>query len=766
MQGFERLGVFYLGKTVDDRTRERTAEYLLYDSKDLTTHAMCVGMTGSGKTGLCIGLLEEAAIDGIPALVIDPKGDMTNLLLSFPELSGADLLPWINTEEAARRGLTPAAFAEAEAQRWRAGLAEWEQSPDRIRMMREHADFDIYTPGSLTGKPLSVLQLLSRPDARTAADQETLFELAGGTVSGLLGLVGIQADPLQSREHILMSNILLQTWYAGRSLDLGGLIEAIQNPPFRQIGVMNLETFYPEKDRFQLALLFNNLLASPQFIPWMQGDALDIDRLLYSPQGKPKVSILSLAHLNDSERMFIVSLVLNQVVAWMRGQTGSSSLKAILYMDEIFGFFPPVAEPPSKAPLLTLLKQARAYGLGVVLTTQNPVDLDYKGLSNIGTWLIGRLQTERDKARLLDGLEGTAGQSFSRSETDALLSGLGNRIFLMKNVHETAPVLFESRWCLSYLAGPLSRLQIQQLVSSATPPAVPEKPVAPVPDPAAAPEAQIPSSAAGTLAPTLEVDVPQYFAEATRTDDAVIYKPTLLGVVQISIDDDRKNVRRSQQVLYNTPIRDGLISVDWQNQTGADLKWENLPDRPTPGIPFDTVNPEVNRRSSYIGWQKGLTDYVYRNSTVEILYNPAFKLYSADGEAERDFLIRLQQVAREYRDELAEDLRKKYGPKIAALQEKVRKADQAVRREEGQAKAAKNQTAISIGSTLLGAFMGRKPSALLPSVGLPARRAVPSAANSKPAMWCVPARPWPPIRPTWRLWKPNSRRKYRGWMPS
>ncbi len=747
MQEFEKLGVFYLGKTYDPAVRRRSDEYLLYNSKDLTTHAICVGMTGSGKTGLCVNLLEEAAIDGIPALIIDPKGDMSNLMLNFAQLTAEDLLPWVNADEAAGQGLSAADFARAESERWIRGLAEWEQTPDRARMMREQASFEIYTPGSLSGRPLNVLRTLSAPDSNPPPDKETLYELAGGTVSGILSLIGLDVDPLQSREHILLSNILLYHWSNQQSLDLENLIQAIQTPPFRQIGVMDLELFYPAKERFNLAMRFNHLLASPQSMSWLQGEPLDIDRLLYTEGGRAKISILSLSHLDEREQMFFVSLLLNQIVAWTRAQTGTGSLRAILYMDEIFGFFPPVANPPSKKPLLTLLKQARAYGLGVVLTTQNPVDLDYKGLSNIGTWLIGRLRTDRDRARLLDGLESASEgrpDQLSRAEMDKLLSGLDSRVFLMNNVHENAPVLFESRWCLSYLAGPLSREQIQRLALAASPEksasndqpraatVAPESPVVTsmIEDPmTASPESPVvtsmiedPTSVSPTVAPesppstsrvdstrppTLKVNVPQYFLPSAGLGGAMIYRPTLLGIVQVTIADEKKSVNVSRQELYNTPIVNGPVAVDWNQRTGLEIDLDRLLGEPTAGITFAGLNPEVETQSNHTKWRNGLQDYVYRNSTVEILYNPAFKEYSAAGEEEREFIIRLRQLTRERRDEQLRILRDRYAKRIAALQEKVRKADQALQREEEQAKNAKSQVAISLGSTILGAFIGR-----------------------------------------------------------
>ncbi|MDH5667141.1 MAG: type IV secretion system DNA-binding domain-containing protein, partial [Nitrospira sp.] len=396
---FEKLGVFYLGRPYDLAVKQAKPGWLLYDSKDLVTHAVCVGMTGSGKTGLCLALLEEAAIDGIPAIIIDPKGDLGNLMLTFPGLTGEEFQPWINEEEARKKGQSPEVYAQAQADIWKKGLVNWGQDGDRIQRLRDAADVAIYTPGSNAGLPVSILSSFTAPTAEVLEDAELLRERINVTVTSLLGLLGVEADPIQSREHILLSTILDRTWKSGTDLDLGSLIHAIQSPPVSKIGVMDVESFFPAKDRFALAMKLNNLLAAPGFQMWMEGEPLDVQSLLYAPSGKPRLAIVSIAHLNDAERMFFVALLLSQMVGWMRAQSGTTSLRALLYMDEIFGYFPPVADPPSKLPLMTLLKQARAFGLGVVLATQNPVDLDYKGLANIGTWFIGRLQTERDKAR-------------------------------------------------------------------------------------------------------------------------------------------------------------------------------------------------------------------------------------------------------------------------------------------------------------------------------------------------------------------------------
>ena len=506
MQDFEKLGAFYLGRPYDLDQKRPHEGLLLYDSKDLVTHAVCVGMTGSGKTGLCITLLEEAAIDSIPAIIIDPKGDLSNLLLTFPNLAPDDFAPWLNEgEDAAQK-----------AKLWKEGLASWRQDGERIKRLRDSAEFRIYTPGSNAGIPVSILKSFDAPNETIRQDNELFGERINTTVTSLLGLIGVTADPLRSREHILLSNILHREWSNGGNLDIAGLIQQIQSPSMTKIGVMELDTFFPAGDRMELAMALNHLLASPSFASWMEGEPLDIQNLLYTPQGKPRLSIFSIAHLADAERMFFVSLLLNQVLGWVRAQSGTTSLRAILYMDEIFGYFPPVANPPSKLPLLTLLKQGRAFGLGVVLATQNPVDLDYKGLANTGTWFIGRLQTERDKARVLEGLEGIAagsGQKFDKQEMDETLAGLSNRIFLLNNVHDDAPVVFETRWAMSYLRGPLTRSQIKLLMD-------PLK-LKRAPQPTLTPLSAVPLTVRPSAPRTqLSSDIPQYYIPVRSSADA------------------------------------------------------------------------------------------------------------------------------------------------------------------------------------------------------------------------------------------------------
>ncbi|MFP5378689.1 MAG: ATP-binding protein, partial [Vicinamibacteria bacterium] len=566
---FEKLGLFYLGRRYDPAARQRLAEPVLYDASDLVTHAVCIGMTGSGKTGLGVSLIEEAAIDGIPVLAIDPKGDLGNLMLTFPDLAPASFAPWVHPDDARAAGLSTDAFAAREAERWTKGLAEWGQDGARIGRLRAAADVTIYTPGSRAGVPLSILDSFRVPPAAIRDEPELLAERVQTSVTSLLTLAGVSAAPAQSREHILLSALLHDAWQAGRDLDLAQLIAAVQTPPMTKVGVLDLESFYPAADRFTLALQLNHLLAAPGFATWMEGAPLDIDRLLYTAEGRPRVAVISIAHLDEAQRMFFVSLLLGQVISWMRAQRGTSSLRALVYMDELFGYLPPTANPPSKTPLLTLLKQARAYGVGLVLATQNPVDLDYKALSNAGTWFLGRLQTERDKARVLDGLEGvasSAGSGFDRGSLDRLLSGLDKRVFLLHNVHAKAPEIFQTRWALSYLRGPLSRDEIRRLTDAApaTPAAAPAA-VAPAASPSAASPAGPTSDAAAGRPPVLPPAIPQFFAPG----GASARVPYVLGAARVRFADRKHGVDETTDVCVIASIDEGPVAVDWARATPA-----------------------------------------------------------------------------------------------------------------------------------------------------------------------------------------------------
>ncbi len=714
---YEKLGAFYLGKIFDHNARETKEEPLLYDAKDLTTHAVCLGMTGSGKTGLCISLLEEAAIDGIPAIAIDPKGDLGNLMLTFPGLSKEEFKPWIDPAEAARKGQSVDERAEQTAKLWREGLAEWGQGPERIAKLRESAEISIYTPGSSAGKSLTVLRSFDPPPDAVLNDSDSFREQVSSSASGLLALLGLDIDPLRSREHILVSTLLQRAWLDGQSLELADLIRAIQDPPFTRVGVLDLEQFYPAKDRAKLAMSINGLLASPGFAGWLDGEPLDIKKLLWTAEGKPRVSILNISHLSESERMFFVTILLSEMVTWMRSQSGTSSLRALLYMDEVFGFFPPVANPPSKNPMLTLLKQARAYGLGVVLATQNPVDLDYKGLSNTGTWFIGRMQTERDVARVVDGLEGAAtaaGSSFNRQAMTTLIAGLDSRVFIMNNVHEDAPVSFKTRWALSYLRGPLTRDHIRKLSGNDKPkPAKSRKAKALPKTLTESSPVQVEPQKEEQSRPILDAEILEYFsASPLASDTDAQYSPELFASAELHYVLARQDIDEWTTVYLKAPLAEDGRSNPWLH-SDITLKSPRLASTPGHNGGFAPLPAFAMRPASYTSWSKKLKTHLYKTCSLTLFKCTKLKLTSHMGEEEVDFRLRVRDLAREKRDLRVEKLRGTFGKKLAKLQERAERAEVKLDKEEMQLSQAKTNTALSVGTTFLGALFGRK----LASVG-------------------------------------------------
>lgn len=701
---FEKLASFYLGRHYDLAAGELKEDLLMYDAKDLCTHAMCVGMTGSGKTGLCLSLLEEAAIDGIPAICIDPKGDLANLMLSFPDMKPADFRPWLEQGEATRKGMTLDEFADSTAAKWKSGLASWGQTPDRVQKFKDAADVNVYTPGGNTGIPLTVLKSFDAPPAAVLADTDAMRERVTGAASGLLTLMGVEADPLLSREHILISSIFDHAWREGRSVSIGDLIGLIQSPPITRVGVLDLDTFMSSSDRSKLAMRLNNLLASPAFASWLEGEPLSIQKLLYTPEGKPKLTILSIAHLSDSERMFFVTILLNELVAWMRTQSGTSSLRALLYMDEVAGYFPPVSNPPSKPPMLTLLKQARAFGLGVTLATQNPVDLDYKGLSNIGTWFLGRLQTERDKARVLDGLEGAAvqsGQTFDKAAMGRLLASLGNRVFLMNNVHDDGPTVFQTRWAMSFLAGPLARDQISDLMK--------DKKAAIAADRQSAGET-IDDEPTAPSRPVVPAGIDEQFVlPAIRPAAGVkcVYRPALyakgsLHFVRASADldqwiDQRRIVGCGAGVPDDTWEASQQVSPDIEFSSQADEQYI-----------FGALPDDLVSASKVKSQEKKFKEYLYRHHSMTLYKSTELKQYAPGGSSEAEARVYFTQACREALDLAKEKLRVKYNAKLASVEKKIRTAEERVEREKGQANQAWLAPIVSIGSTLLSSFLGQR----------------------------------------------------------
>jgi hypothetical protein len=718
---YEKLGAFYLGKEYDLGRSKLTDNLVLYDSKDLVTHGVIIGMTGSGKTGLGIALLEEALIDNIPFIVIDPKGDLTNILLTFDNLTPESFRPWINEAEASTQDISPEDFAKQQAELWEKGLGEWGQSVERIRKLRQSVDFAIYTPGSSAGLQVSILRSFDAPSKAVMEDSDALREKIQTTATSLLALLNIDADPVTSREHILLSNLLSHGWMEGKNLDIASLILAIQEPPFTQIGVMDVESFYPQKERFALSMQLNNLLASPGFSAWTQGEPLDIQRMFYTPEGKPRACIFTISHLSDSERMFFVSMLLNEILGWMRSQSGTTSLRSLVYMDEIFGYLPPTANPPSKTPMLTLLKQARAFGLGLVLSTQNPVDLDYKALSNAGTWFIGRLQTERDKARVLEGLEGASTSGFDKAEMDKILSGLGKRIFLMHNVNDNAPTIFQTRWAMSYLRGPMMREQIKTLManrktsntitSNVSPMGTTtnqgqSQPIAPTQTETVTSSTTNAMLTSNTTQPITPQGVNVYYLPATSQN--VFYSPAVLGMLEAHYSSAKYGVNES--IVYNlaNELQDGPIVCDWENARALTISANQLQTSPASSTTFGNLPKEAMNAKNFDKWQKDLLTNIRQKKPLTLYQSKEFKLLSKPGESEGDFRSRIALASRESKDAEVQKLRDKYGDKIASLQRKLADAQERVVREQGQVRRQQLETVMNVGSALLGAFVGKK----------------------------------------------------------
>jgi Helicase HerA, central domain len=727
-------GHLFLGERLDPGSRERNGEPVLLDSSDLTTHGVIVGMTGSGKTGLGVVLLEEVLLAGIPALVIDPKGDLGNLLLTFPELRPEDFAPWVE-------GGDPAEAATA----WADGLESWGIEPARIGRLRDAAELTIYTPGSRAGVPLNIVGGLDRPVGPdgSAPDAETVADEIEGFVSGLLTMVGIEADPLAGREHILLSNLVDHAWAAGRDLDLPTLVAQVQDPPLRKLGVYELEAFYPSKDRTKLAMTLNGLLASRSFAAWAEGPDLDLDRLLRAEDGtRPAGAIVTLAHLSDEERQFVVSLLLGKLVTWMRRQPGTDRLRVLVYFDEVMGFVPPTAAPPAKRPILTLFKQARAFGVGMVLATQNPVDVDYKGIANAGTWMIGRLQTEQDKARLLDGLSSAGGGVDVQAAGDTI-SSLGKREFMLREPGAAAPSLFTSRWAMSYLRGPLTREQIATLMAgryqpgaAPTPPSTATAAPAPAAEPAATPPAEAepapaaaqPPGATATPAPEAgdtAVPVAPQVAEGMPVrwlDPAAPWAeqvgavpsgtrlaPSLVTRVSLLYDDDKLDLRETAE--WEAVVFPLGPDVDPAAAIAADHDDRDLRTEPPAGATYTLTDAPLDKASYFTGAEKAIVDHLYRSRTLQVQRNAKLKLVARVGEAPDEFAARCRAAAEEEADKAQVALQERYDKRIAKARDSLEAAQDRVRQAEAAQSTRRSSDVIAGAGSLLGAVLGGRRSA-------------------------------------------------------
>ncbi len=684
---YEKAGLFYLGKDVDREQFKPTEVLTLLKNKNFTTHAAIIGMTGSGKTGLGVGIIEEAAIDNIPSIVIDPKGDMGNLCLTDASFSTEHFMPWVK-DEAESKGEDVSSYAAKTASFWKEGIESWGQSSQRVERFGRVRK-TIYTPGSQAGVQINLMSSLALPERGILEDSDNFASYLKSSVMGLLSLIGIQADPLDSKEYILLTQIISRSWMDGRSLSIEELVGRIVNPPFKKIGVLPLDSFYPDKERFKFATKFNAVIASPNFSNWLSGEALDIQKLLYDEEGKAKIAIFSISHLNDDERMFFVTLLLNKYIAWMRLQSGSNRLRTLLYMDEIYGFFPPTKNPPSKEPMITLLKQARAYGVGIVLSTQNPVDLDYKGLSNIGTWCIGRLQTTQDVNRVIDGLGGKMDSSFDKKEIANLLANLKKRTFFLKSAHLEDIRLFGTRWVLSYLKGPLKKSEISALMATQKEQAVTKEPVV-----------NKQSNATFKRVNTVDGSIDQYYeVDMTGTHH---YRPYLAANMEVYYHDGRRGIEITEEGSMYLDL-DGLSSIDWDEAEVEDLDFTKLPTKEPKDAQYSTVPDTILEDKGLKNATKELISHLYQSSKLEMYRCRSLRLESEADEELSDFKVTVQGELDERKEEKLEKLKEQYEKKEKRLLDQLSRAKERVEKEKGD----QMSSLLSAGASILGALFGR-----------------------------------------------------------
>jgi len=684
---YEKANLFYLGKDVDKQTQTSTNLLTLLKSKNFTTHAAIIGMTGSGKTGLGIGLIEEAAIDNIPSIIIDPKGDMGNLLLCDPSFDAKNFEPWV-ASEASSKNEDIYSYAKKISTMWKKGIEEWGQDSSRVQKLH-NVKKSIYTPGSLAGIPINIISSLGMPSQEIFLDSDSYASYIKSTATGVLSLVGININGIDSKEYILIAQLLNYSWLNKQEISLPSLIAKIIDPPFEQIGILPLESFYPKNDRFKLATKFNSLLASPDFAMWLQGDGLDIQKLLYDENGKAKISIFSISHLNDDQRMFFVTLLLNQYLSWMRRQSGTTTLRALLYMDEIYGFFPPSKNPPSKEPMMLLLKQARAFGLGVILSTQNPVDLDYKGLSNIGTWFIGRLQTSQDIQRVIDGLEGKVGSSYTKEEIKNIIANLRKRTFFLKSSHLDNIRLFTTRWVLSYLKGPLSKQEISALMVSQK---------ASIKISQAKPKA---TSINHTTYQNVDDSISQYFEPNISQD--ITYTPTICANVIIHFYNQRKGIDETLDKSYMLPLNEDTQIIDWKNSIEIQDEFSRYPTQKPQKANYNHIPTIIQKDRALKHSIRELKEYLYQTCRLSLYKCKEAKLESKPFESKNDFLVRVQNILSELKEEQIEKLQARYDKKFDTLEDRLQRAMQRVQKEEQDS----TNSMLEAGISILGALFGR-----------------------------------------------------------
>ena len=726
-------GSFHLGNAIDAATGKAGADRVVVGSSDLTTHGVVVGMTGSGKTGLAVVLIEEALLAGIPVLVLDPKGDMANLALVFPDLQPASFRPWVSDADANAAGVSIDEYAAKQATIWREGLESSGLGPERLQALRDAADVTVYTPGSTAGVPLNVIGSLQAPKLSWDTEAEALRDEIQGTVTSLLRLVGIEADPLASREHVLLSNLVENAWRAGRDLDLGTLIAEIQSPPLRKLGVFELDQFFPPADRTKLAFTFNSLVASPTFAAWGEGEALDPQKLLFTEAGKPRCAVVYLAHLSEEERQFVVTLVFSKLVTWMRGQEGTPDLRALAYMDEVFGYVPPSASPPAKKPILTIFKQGRAFGLGLVLSTQNPVDVDYKAMSNAGTWLVGRLQTENDKARVLEGLRSATGGT-DVAALDRAIGALGKRQFLLVSAKASEPRLFTTRWAMSYLRGPLTKEQVAALTQKA--PRAPDTATAPAETSARAAPRHRPRSSPPTSRrsprssrrgrPSRTSTPPRRGHLRSASSRArPRLRAFLAARVSLRYDDSAAGIDEQQEfeAVYG-PLDGGL---DLASETQVDYDDRDFSAAAPAGAAYVLPTAPLGESRFFTQTAKDIQRHLVDRRPLELQRNRALKLVSRPGETAEEFAARCDAAAQERADAETAKIRDRLEARHDRLEKALAQAERRIDELETDTRTrTATELAAGAGAVLGALFGGRRSTRSMASAigGAASRRGV------------------------------------------
>ena len=713
-----RPAPLHLGESVDPAAHQRTGTPITVDPASLTTHAVIVGQTGSGKTGLGISLIEEVLLNGTPVILIDPKGDLTNLALRFPQLSAAEFTPWVE-------GADPATVAT----QWKDGLASWQIDGTEIAKLQSKSDVVVWTPGSSSGRGLNLIGSLQAP--RDASDPAARSDEIAASVGGLLRLVGIDSDPMSGREHIFLANLVERAWAAGQDLGLDQLVGQIFDPPFRKMGVLDLDTFYPPKDRSELGMKLNGLLASPAFASWGEGEPLDIAAMLHDPStGKARASVVTIAHLSDEERQFAVAKILSALITWMRAQSGTTSLRALLYIDEVLGYVPPNGNPPTKAPILTLVKQARAFGVGVVLATQNPVDVDYKVLSNATTWMVGRLQTERDRDRLLDGMR-TASGATDIDQLGATISGLAKREFIMQRSGADKPVVFNSRWAMSYLRGPLTGAQIKALgpmggggsatsaisATSAAAGSAPTGQGVAGTTPAAAPtRARATADDETTMAPPVADGIKQgwvvsaapWLDQVGGTPNSITFSPALAIRMSMLFDDTAAELRDEQE--WEAVVHPLSQVIDTDSIVAVDHDDRDLTELAPAGAVYVLPDAKIDAAAWFKSAQTRIVEHVAASRTMTLQRNETLKLWSRPAETPEQFAARCSLAADEKADAETAKLRTTLETRIDRIRAAIDAAERKVDQAETDRKASRNEELLAGAGDLLGALFGGKKS--------------------------------------------------------